>query len=279
MRSPFLSRVYDAVMLLADKMPLAKEKLGWALDFKWPSSQSSFVQVVQYADKDKKLFRAAKDVVALMSEDIKQKWDSMINEVELLLSFREVMGTPKQSPLEYLHMIELYRFEETGHYFYLENPFKTFYSVLPSQEIAQLYEIHTIDDLFRFEFVKMIEHNIFIKKCKNCNHFFMPRRRVDAEYCDRFWNNGSKRCSEIGAMLRYEKKVAGNPILEAHKKAYRRLHSRVRTKKMSNAEFNVWCIEANSRRDACLAGELVFEEFVEWLEQGRVRKPRSSQQN
>ncbi len=38
-------------------------------------------------------------------------------------------------------------------------------------------------------------------------------------------------------MLKYEKKVAENPILEAHKKAYRRFNSRVRNKKMTQAEL------------------------------------------
>ena len=71
---------------------------------------------------------------------------------------------------------------------------------------------------------------------------------------------------------RYEKKVAENPILEAHKKAYRRLHSRTRNKKMTQTEFMRWADEAVKKRDACMAGELAFDEFVAWLEQGRVRK-------
>jgi hypothetical protein len=76
-------------------------------------------------------------------------------------------------------------------------------------------------------------------------------------------------------MLRYKKKIAENPILEAHKKAYRRFNSRVRTKKMTQNEFRMWSDEAAGKRDACLAGELSFEEFVVWLEQGRMRRSRN----
>ena len=78
-------------------------------------------------------------------------------------------------------------------------------------------------------------------------------------------------------MLRYEQKVAENPILEAHKKAYRRFHSRVRTKKMTQSEFLKWSEEASRKRDECFAGELSFEVFVEWLEQERQRKARDNQ--
>ena len=162
------------------------------------------------------------------------------------------------------------------HYYYLENPFRTFYGVIKPPEIVQLYEIDKIDDLFRFEFVKMIEHDIFIKRCKNCERFFIPRRRQDTEYCDRIFGDTQRKCSEIGAMIRYEKKVAENPVLEAHKKAYRRLNSRVRNKKMTQNEFRLWSDEASRKRDECLAGELPFDEFVAWLERDRIRKPRTS---
>jgi len=40
------------------------------------------------------------------------------------------------------------------------------------------------------------------------------------------------------------------------------------------AEFLQWSEEAAQKRDACLAGELTFNEFVMWLEQGRIRRGR-----
>ena len=163
--------------------------------------------------------------------------------------------------------------EGVGHVF--EKPFRAFYGVTKPPEIVELYEINSLDDLFRFEFMKMIEQDIFIKKCKNCGLFFIPKRRADAEYCERTYGDTNRKCSEVGATLRYEKKVAENPILEAHKKAYRRFNSRTRAKKMTQSEFMRWSEEAAKKRDESLAGELPFDEFVIWLEQGRIRKKRS----
>ena len=144
-------------------------------------------------------------------------------------------------------------------------------------KVEQLYRIENIEELFRFEFIKMVEHEIFIKKCKNCERFFIPMRRVDAEYCNRIWGDTQRRCNEIGAAIQYEKRVAENPILEAHKKAYRRFNSRTRTKKMTQSEFMAWSDEAARKRDDCLAGRLSFDEFVAWLEQGRIRKPKNAE--
>ena len=264
----FIESPQKAIKQLADVLPAAEDKLNWAMDFKWLGSQP-------YPDKEKRLFRAAKDIVALMSAHLRAYQESMANEINLLLSFREVMGAPESSPMEYLYYLEQYRKENTGNYYYLEHPFRTFYGVLPSQEIVELYEVNTIDDLFRFEFIKMIEHDIFIKKCKNCERFFIPKRRVDAEYCERIYGDSQRKCSEIGATLRYERKVAENPILEAYSKAYKRFNSRTRAKKMTQTEFLNWSEQARKLRDECVAGVLPFEEFAAWLEQGRVRKARA----
>jgi hypothetical protein len=161
-----------------------------------------------------------------------------------------------------------------GDTFFLEKPFLSFYGRVSEKEIAELYAVNTPEVLFRFEFIRMIEHDVFIKRCKNCERFFIPRRRADAEYCERIYGDTKRKCSEIGAMLRYERKVAENPILEAYSKAYKRFNSRTRAKKMTQGEFLNWSEQARKLRDECLAGELPLEEFTAWLEQGRKRRAR-----
>lgn len=270
----FVDSPRKAIKQISEILPDAEDKLRWTIDFEWPVSSSPYIQVV-YFDKERRLYRAALDVVALMSDNLKLAQKAMITEVELLIHLRENMSHIANSPMEYLYMLEILHKEESGHYFYIEQPFRAFYGMIKAPEIAELYEISNIKDLLRFEFIKMIEHDIFIKKCKNCGRFFIPRRRADAEYCERTYADTNRKCSEIGATLRYERKVAGNPILEAHKKAYRRFNSRTRAKKMTQTEFMAWSEEAGKKRDECLAGKLQYDEFIAWLEQGRIRKSRS----
>ena len=196
----------------------------------------------------------------------------IIGEIELLLKLREEQASC--SPMEYLYNIDEIHREKSGDYVYLEKSYKVFYGTINPPEIVELYEINSIEDLFKFEFIKMIENNVFIKKCKNCERFFIPKKRADVEYCERIFGDSGRKCSEIGATLRYEQKVAGNPILTAYKKAYRRVHSRVRSKNMTQSEFLKWSEEASRKRDECLAGALRFEEFAAWLDAGRVRRGR-----
>ena len=216
-----------------------------------------------------------KDVVAAMHKHLCDFQKFIIHEIEVLLHYREKIEVPAGRSIDYIDILDEYHDVQGWGNYYLERPFCTFYGRVATSEAEQLYGINDIEDLFRFEFIKMIEHDVFIKRCKNCGRFFIPRRRADAQYCDRAFGDTLRKCSEIGATLRYEKKVAENPILDAHKKAYRRFNSRTRAKKMTQSEFMAWSDEATKKRDECLAGELPFDEFLAWLEQGRIRKSRS----
>ena len=269
----FIDSPRKAIKKLYDQISVDEDVLSWAWNFEWPTVQTTFVEAI-IPDKEKHLFRAAKDAVSIMAEDFRDKLESMSDDIELLLKIRNAHGNPHTSSLEYLYALEQIKIKQIGIGLYLEQPLRSFYGVTKPPEIVELYEINTIDDLLRFEFIKMIERDIFIKKCKNCGHFFMPRRRVDAEYCDRVIEGSQRKCSEIGAMLRYERKVAGNPILEAYSKAYKRFNSRTRAKKMTQSEFLSWSEQARKLRDECVAGKMPFEEFVDWLEKGRIRRGR-----
>jgi hypothetical protein len=47
---------------------------------------------------------------------------------------------------------------------------------------------------------------------------------------------------------------------------------------MTQNEFLQWSEQAAQKRDECLSGKLSFNEFMVWLEQGRIRKPRRKKQ-
>jgi hypothetical protein len=220
--------------------------------------------------------RPPREVFGALSDDFRQTRAFAEFEIANLLMLREKF--PDKPPMEYLYMLDLMHERDFGSMYYLNEPFKTYYGLVQEPEIAEFYEIDTVRDLLRFELLKMIEHNIFIKKCKNCGWFFIPSRRADAEYCDRAFGETGRKCSEIGATLRYEKKVSENPVWEVYKRNYRRQNSRTRAGKMTQAEFLQWSEQAAGKRDECLAGSLPFDEYAAWLDRGRIRKPRQKKE-
>ena len=271
----FIDSPKNAVDRFVEIFPSIGDKLAWAREFEYPVSKSPYIEIAYFADEEKRLYRAAKEVVAVMYEHICNFQKFIIHEIEVLIHYRKEIKVPEGRSIDYVDIMDEYHNIKGYGNFYLETPFKTFYGLTTAKEVAQLYVINGIEDLFRFEFIKMIENEIYIKKCKNCERFFIPMRRVDAEYCNRIYGDGQRRCNEIGATIQYEKRVAENPILEAHKKAYRRFNSRTRNKKMTQSEFMAWSDEAVRKRGDCMGGKLSFEDFVAWLEQGRIRKGKS----
>jgi hypothetical protein len=70
----------------------------------------------------------------------------------------------------------------------------------------------------------------------------------------------------IGSLRLHKAEKEGNPIHEAHLKAYRRMNSKARTRRITQGEFLAWSDESRAKRDACLSGTLDFGGFQKWLD-------------
>jgi len=137
-------------------------------------------------------------------------------------------------------------------------------------EIKQVHEITNIEQLIVFEFLTLLTSGAVIKKCKYCGNYFVPQGRSDTVFCDRVAKGETKPCSMIGSLKLHKAEKEGNPIHEAHMKAYRRMNSKARTKRIPQGEFLAWSDEARAKRNACLGGELGFGEFQEWLDADKL---------
>ena len=137
-------------------------------------------------------------------------------------------------------------------------------------QIAEMTVLSTGWALMRFELMKMITQEVFIKRCANCKRYFILDGRTDVEYCSRpITDQQEKACKDIGALNKYMDKVKANPIRKEYHRAYKRNHSRLRVGTMSQTEFLEWSDVAQEKRDQCLAGEIDKDEFMEWINQDR----------
>jgi|GEM_PF-1632523 len=138
-------------------------------------------------------------------------------------------------------------------------------------EIKQVHQIEAMERLIIFEFLNIITSEAVIKKCKYCGNYFVPQGRSDTVFCDRIAKGETKPCRIIGSLKLHTAEKIGNPIHEAHLKAYRRMNSKARTRRIAQGEFLAWSDEARAKRDACLSGELDFGEFQVWLDLDKKR--------
>lgn len=132
---------------------------------------------------------------------------------------------------------------------------------------AQLKMIFFIQDLYSLvslEICQLLQNNIHIKKCQNCNKYFLPGKRTDEIYCDRIFKN-NKTCKQLG----YEEKVKNDPFKQLYTTARKTQHARIRyhshDAKYKEKHYEPWKAAAEKARDEYRAANDI-DGFKKWIE-------------
>lgn len=233
----------------------------------------------------KHVFFTAKEAII---QEIGKKREQIKKEIDFITNFKESRDIDRLTPMQRLYIFDCMRMLDGAKAFYTDSHFTTEFVPLkritddistPEQmsefilrnkvDVVEMYDIDSIDTLIRFELLKMISASLIVKRCKHCGHYFIPKGRVDSEYCDRTIKGEIKPCNIIGSIKQYKNKVAENPVHEAFGKAYKRNNSRVRNRRMTQQEFFSWSENARRLRDDCLESKITLEEFQKWLDAGK----------
>ncbi len=129
------------------------------------------------------------------------------------------------------------------------------------------YAISTIYDMLLFEFTKMLEQGVRLKKCRNCGKYFVLKGKYATEYCSRISADTSLTCQQAASYQNYNGKIKTVPAWAAYNKYYKRYFARYKVGTIKETVFKKWQYQAVNKRDACIDGTLKFEEYINWLEQ------------
>ena len=132
--------------------------------------------------------------------------------------------------------------------------------------ILSSYRCSSLEEMLFLEFEKMLELDMQIKRCKNCNRYFILKGNYQTEYCDRIPEGETQNCQSISAAAKYAQKVKENPALAIFNRAYKRYHARLKVGSVKPDAFKKWRYEAVVMRDRCLDGDIMANEFEEWLD-------------
>lgn len=138
----------------------------------------------------------------------------------------------------------------------------------------EIYEITDLRQLLFLEIMSMINLNNKIKKCKNCDRYFVITN-LNSEYCDRLDEKEKKPCSVVGPTRSYNTKVKSDRPLQLYNRAYKTHYARYEKKKKTSKKdevelwnnFKSWNEEAKNRLEKVRAGDLNIDEFEVWLKQ------------
>lgn len=97
------------------------------------------------------------------------------------------------------------------------------------ENFVQLYNSTSVMSAVAFDIYKLIENNIMIKKCENCNKFFTPKNRSDTIFCNRISPQDSqKTCQEYGRYANYLAKSQTELSVKLYKQIYNSLSNKIK---------------------------------------------------
>lgn len=228
---------------------------------------TAYIQNVDPKGFDGLSLIAKRDISLIYVELIEERQKNVEETLSMILDKRETDGlTPIQ---------RYYELEQTNDKFrkYWHSDFvmklgrKSIY-----YDIQQFVVLENIDDMLRYELVQTLVLGIGFKRCEHCGMLFVPSGRSDSIYCDQIMDGETKPCNKIGANRKAKEKVAGDPILQEHRRAYQRLNKRVEFGYMTKEEFQGWATEAKLRRTQCQEGRMTFDEYKNWLDETSLQK-------
>lgn len=131
-------------------------------------------------------------------------------------------------------------------------------------EDMNLYEVFVASDIssvLYIEFMKMIQNNICVVRCENCQKLFIPETKgnYDVKYCS------EKACRQSGAVNAFKKKIKNNPVYGEYEKAYKRYYAQKRKGIVTQEWFDEWVKNASKLKKEALQGNLSFDEFKEQI--------------
>ena len=108
-----------------------------------------------------------------------------------------------------------------------------------------------------------------VKKCRNCGKYFVVKN-LNVEYCDRPIDDDEesddhRTCSDVGPKRSYQKKLEQDQPLKFYERSYKTHYARIKSGKMSKAEFFEWQKEAKEKLELVRSDNYDFEEFKLWL--------------
>lgn len=154
-----------------------------------------------------------------------------------------------------------------------------FYQVVPGftesgKGFAEVYIINNARAAIYFDVVQTIKKGIQIKRCQNCNKYFVPLVRSDEIYCDNIFENG-KTCKQLG----YENKVKKDKVLSQYRKIYKTQNARKqRNSHIPNIDerFKGWAAFAKKQLELCQSGKQSLESMTaaisgdSWMKEGAI---------
>ena len=132
-----------------------------------------------------------------------------------------------------------------------------------------MYECKNGRSCYVFSFEHICKNEILIKKCKNCDKYFIPLNRSDTLYCDGTApQDNNKTCKKYGAEKQYQENLKNDDVANRYRQTYMKLQMLVkRNPDMTNYKNKYEEFKQLSKqwKNDVKTGEKSREEYLQWI--------------
>ena len=160
--------------------------------------------------------------------------------------------------IDFLNFIEKYKYDllDTQEFYNKLNTYKA--------DMVQEYVIEKLEDFINISVVQIIQNNVKICKCDNCEKLFISVNKSNEKYCTYEFKDG-KTCRDSSYSIHLQKNELSNIL----RKKYRTENAKKnRNKHIPKIEekFQSWYKKAKKQKELCENGQITIEEFKGWLD-------------
>lgn len=155
-------------------------------------------------------------------------------------------------------------YEKTLSLLQLKNIYKNYTAYIDEQ-----IEASSIDNTCYISFMNMMKTDTCVKKCKNCDKYFIPQNRSDTLYCDNLApQDTTKTCKEYGARKAYHINLNNNTSMKLYRNIYMAKQMLVKRNpdvKDYEIDFENFKTESKLWKTAVKQERKTQAEFIQWL--------------
>ena len=130
--------------------------------------------------------------------------------------------------------------------------------------IQEIYKINNFYSLLFLELYFILQEKTYLKKCKNCDKYFLTTNSAII-YCDNVFED-NKTCREIGANKVFTKNLEKDEAYNLYRKVYKKKQALAKLKGGTfEIEYNLFKNQGKDKKNAYKLKEISKKEFIKWL--------------
>lgn len=130
--------------------------------------------------------------------------------------------------------------------------------------LIQEYSINSIEDFIGVSLIQILQNNIKLCRCENCDKLFISTSKSNEKYCT-YKYKGKKTCRDLSYSIHLQKDELSNIL----RKKYRTENAKKnRNKHIPKIEekFQSWYLKAKGQKTLCEKGKISLNDFNKWFD-------------